>query len=165
MWLCGILALRSIGTTDMSFWQISIPLLFMGIGLPFFFVPVTTIALASVEEHETASAAGLMNFLRTLAGAVATSIVNTAWENGAQVKHAEHAGLVDGTGETMRTLAASGFNQEQSLQAMDQMVQGQAVMLSTNELMMFSSVAFLLAALLIWLAPRPTRAIELGASH
>jgi DHA2 family multidrug resistance protein len=165
MWLCGILAIRSIGTTDMSFWQVSIPLLFMGIGLPFFFVPVTTIALASVEEHETASAAGLMNFLRTLAGAVATSIVNTAWENGAQVKHAELAGLVDGSGETMRTLAASGFNHEQSLQAMDQMVQGQAVMLSTNELMMFSSLAFLLAALLIWLAPRPTRAIELGASH
>ncbi len=117
MWLCGILAIRSIGTTDMSFWQISIPLLFMGIGLPFFFVPVTTIALASVEEHETASAAGLMNFLRTLAGAVATSIVNTAWENGAQVKHAELAGLVDGSGETMRALAASGFNHEQSLQA------------------------------------------------
>jgi MFS transporter, DHA2 family, multidrug resistance protein len=164
-WLCGILALRSIGTTDMTFWQISIPLLFMGIGLPFFFVPVTTIALASVEEHETASAAGLMNFLRTLAGAVATSIVNTAWENGAQVKHAELAGLVDGSGETMGALAASGFNHEQSLQAMDQMVQSQAVMLSTNELMQFSSLAFLLAAFLIWLAPRPTRTIELGAAH
>jgi DHA2 family multidrug resistance protein len=164
-WLCGILAIRSVGTTDMSFWQISIPLLFMGIGLPFFFVPVTTIALASVEEHETASAAGLMNFLRTLAGAVATSIVNTAWENGAQVKHAELAGLVDGSGETMRALAASGFNHEQSLQAMDQMVQSQAVMLSTNELMQFSSLAFLLAAFLIWLAPRPTRKIELGAAH
>ena len=76
MWLGGVLAIRSIGTTDMSFWQISIPLLFMGIGLPFFFVPVTTLALASVEEHETASAAGLMNFLRTLSGAVATSIVD-----------------------------------------------------------------------------------------
>jgi DHA2 family multidrug resistance protein len=164
-WLCGILAIRSVGTTDMSFWQISIPLLFMGIGLPFFFVPVTTIALASVEEHETASAAGLMNFLRTLAGAVATSIVNTAWENGAQVKHAELAGLVDGSGETMRALAASGFNHEQSLQAMDQLVQSQAVMLSTNELMQFSSLAFLLAAFLIWLAPRPTRKIELGAAH
>jgi DHA2 family multidrug resistance protein len=165
MWLCGILAIRSIGTTDMSFWQISIPLLFMGIGLPFFFVPVTTIALASVDEHETASAAGLMNFLRTLAGAVATSIVNTAWESGAQVKHAELAGLVDGSGETMRALAASGFNDEQSLQAMDRMVQGQAVMLSTNELMIFSSLAFFLAAMLIWAAPKPKRVIALGAGH
>jgi DHA2 family multidrug resistance protein len=165
MWLCGILAIRSIGTTDMSFWQISIPLLFMGIGLPFFFVPVTTIALASVEEHETASAAGLMNFLRTLAGAVATSVVNTAWENGAQVKHAELAGSVDASGDTMRALAGNGFNHEQSLQAMDHMVHSQAVMLSTNELMMFSSLAFFLAAMLIWAAPKPTRAIALGAAH
>jgi len=165
MWLCGILAFRTIGTTDMSFWQISGPLLAMGLGLPFFFVPVTTIALASVEEHETASAAGLMNFLRTLAGAVATSIVNTAWENGAQVKHAELAGLVDRTGETMHTLAAGGMNAEQSLQALDRMVQSQSVMLATNELMMYSSLAFLFAATLIWLAPRPTRKIGMGASH
>ena len=54
-----------------------IPLIVMGLGLPFFFVPLTALALGSVEEHETASAAGLQNFLRTLSGAVATSIVTT----------------------------------------------------------------------------------------
>lgn len=32
------------------------PLLMMGMELPFFFVPVTTLALASVEKHEIASA-------------------------------------------------------------------------------------------------------------
>jgi DHA2 family multidrug resistance protein len=165
MWLCGILAIRSIGTTDMSFWQISGPLLAMGLGLPFFFVPVTTIALASVEEHETASAAGLMNFLRTLAGAVATSIVNTSWESGAQVKHAELSGIVDQGGETMRTLAAGGMNPEQSLQVLDRMVQSQSVMLATNELMLYSSLAFFLSAMLIWAAPKPKRAIALGAAH
>ena len=37
MWLCGVLAFRTIGTTDMSFWQIAGPLLAMGLGLPFFF--------------------------------------------------------------------------------------------------------------------------------
>jgi DHA2 family multidrug resistance protein len=165
MWLCGVLAFRTIGTTDMSFWQISIPLLLMGLGLPFFFVPVTTIALASVDENETASAAGLMNFLRTLAGAVATSIVNTSWENGAQEKHAELAPLVDRSGETMHALSASGFNPEQSLNALDHMVQSQAVMIATNELMMFASLAFLLSAMLIWAAPRPTRTVALGAAH
>jgi DHA2 family multidrug resistance protein len=106
-----------------------------------------------------------MNFLRTLAGAVATSIVNTAWENGAQVKHAELAGLVDSSGDTLRALKASGFDSEQSLQALDHMVHSQSVMLATNELMLYSSLAFLLAALLIWLAPRPRRKIELGAAH
>ena len=52
----------------------------MGFGLPFFFVPLTALALGSVDPHETAGAAGLQNFLRTLSGAVATSIVTTSWE-------------------------------------------------------------------------------------
>jgi len=67
--------------------------------LPFFFVPVTTLALASVEEHETASAAGLMNFIRTLSGAVATSIVTTGWENKTQHMHAELSGMVETSDE------------------------------------------------------------------
>jgi DHA2 family multidrug resistance protein len=51
------------------------------------------------------------------------------------------------------------------LNALDQMVQGQAVMIATNELMMFASLAFLLSAMLIWAAPRPKRVIALGAAH
>jgi hypothetical protein len=63
---------------------------------PFFFVPVTTLALASVEEHEMAGAAGLMNFLRTLAGAVATSVVTTTSQAGDAVDQRNHVGGVAG---------------------------------------------------------------------
>jgi MFS transporter, DHA2 family, multidrug resistance protein len=164
-WLGGVLAIRTFATTDMSFWQISGPLLAMGLGLPFFFVPVTTLALASVEEHETAGAAGLMNFLRTLSGAVATSVVQTSWESKTQVMHAELAPLVDRGGEVAHTLAAGGMNAEQTLQALDNMTQSQAVMLSTNEIMSIVSLAFFLSALLIWAAPKPTRKVEMGAAH
>lgn len=164
-WLGGVLALRTFATTDMTFWQISRPLLMMGLGLPFFFVPVTTLALASVDEHETASAAGLMNFLRTLSGAIATSIVTTSWENKTQVMHAELSGLVDRSGEVAQTLAAGGMNADQTRQALDNITQSQSVMLATNEILWFVSVAFFLAALLIWLAPRPTRQVALGAAH
>jgi MFS transporter, DHA2 family, multidrug resistance protein len=70
-WLDGILAVRSLGTTDMAFWQSSAPLLLMALGLPFFLVPVTSPARASVDENETASAAGLVDpsgeILRALA--------------------------------------------------------------------------------------------------
>ena len=164
-WLGGVLAIRTGATTDMSFWQISGPLLAMGLGLPFFFVPVTTLALASVDEHEVAGAAGLMNFLRTLSGAVATSVVTTSWESKTQVMHAELSGVVDRTGEVTHTLAASGMNHAQTLQALDNMTQSQAVMLSTNEIMAFVSLAFFLSAMLIWAAPKPTRTVALGAAH
>jgi DHA2 family multidrug resistance protein len=39
-------------------------------------------------------------------------------------------------------------------------------MLSTNEMMFLVATAFLLAALVIWLAPRPTHAVDLSqAGH
>ncbi|MGH8236862.1 MAG: hypothetical protein ACREXP_07535 [Steroidobacteraceae bacterium] len=76
----------------MTFWQVSVPLMLLGLGLPIFFLPITAHALASVDESETASAAGLMSFLRTLSGAFATSIVTTAWESNTSVAHAELAG-------------------------------------------------------------------------
>jgi DHA2 family multidrug resistance protein len=165
VWLGGVLAFRTIATTDMSFWQISGPLLAMGLGLPFFFVPVTTLALASVDEAETASAAGLMNFLRTLSGAVATSIVTTGWENKTQHMHAELAGMVDRTGEVAHTLQASGFSTEATRQALDNMTQSQSVMLATNEIMAIVALAFFLSAMLIWAAPKPTRQVAMGAAH
>ncbi|MFX6118905.1 MFS transporter, partial [Acinetobacter baumannii] len=77
-WLGFITFLRAFNNTDMSFFQIGWPLFLQGIGLPLFFVPLTGLALSSVNEEETASAAGLMSFCRTMAGAIATSIVNTS---------------------------------------------------------------------------------------
>ncbi|TGQ49955.1 MFS transporter, partial [Mesorhizobium sp. M4B.F.Ca.ET.211.01.1.1] len=62
MWLGAITLLRTHANTDMTFWQVAFPLLLQGVGLPFFFVPLTGLALSSVDEPETASAAGLMNF-------------------------------------------------------------------------------------------------------
>jgi DHA2 family multidrug resistance protein len=45
------------------------------------------------------------------------------------------------------------------------MTQSQSVMLATNEIMAFVALAFFLSALLIWAAPKPTRAVQLGAAH
>ena len=161
VWLGAILLLRTDATTDMTYWQVSRPLLLMGLGLPFFFVPITALALGSVEEHETAAAAGLMNFLRTLSGAVATSITTTAWEDKTSYMHAELAGLVDRTGESAYALAGSGLSSEGVLEALDRLTQSQSVMLATNEIMWSVAIAFAFSALLIWFAPRPTRAVDM----
>jgi hypothetical protein len=94
-------------------------------------------------------------------GAVATSIVTTAWEDKTTYMHAELSGLVDRTGETARTLANMGFSSDSIRLALDRMAQSQSVMLATNEIMLFVAVVFALAALVIWLAPRPTRKVDM----
>jgi DHA2 family multidrug resistance protein len=164
-WLGVITLLRTQANLEMGYWQVGLPLLAMGIGLPFFFVPITGLALASVNEPETASAAGLMNFCRTLSGAFATSLVNTSWEDRASVMHAELSGLTDRFGEVSQQLQQSGFSADQALNTVNQMVQAQAVMLSTNQIFMVAGCTFVLAALAVWLAPKPQRAVDVSAAH
>jgi DHA2 family multidrug resistance protein len=129
--------------------------------LPFFFVPLTALALGSVAEHETASASGLQNFLRTLAGAVATSVVTTSWEDKTTVIHAQLVGSVDRSGAMALALRGSGLSVDAANNILDQMLQGQSVMLATNGIMWIVGVVFILSACIIWLAPKPTRVVDM----
>ncbi|HWY65348.1 MAG TPA: DHA2 family efflux MFS transporter permease subunit [Rhizomicrobium sp.] len=160
MWIAAVMLLRTYVTMDVTYWQIAIPLLLMGFGLPMFFVLVTTLALGSVEEHETASGAGLQNFLRTMSGAITTSLVTTAWDDKTTTAHAELAGLADRNGDVVRTLSASGMSHDAAINQLNGMVQSQSVMIATNQLMFVVAIAFAIAACVIWLSPRPSRAID-----
>lgn len=154
---------RTVANTDMTMWNVALPLIFMGFGLPFFFIPTTGLALASVEEREMDSAAGLMNFLRTLSGAFATSIVTTTWGNQITRNHAELVGLADGDQSVRGMLEASGAPGDVVNQVIDYMITGQSVMLATNQLMLAIGLAFFIAATVIWLAPKPTRVVDPSA--
>ena len=164
-WIAGITLMRSGATSQMDFWSIAVWLLFAGAGLPMFFLPLTTMALGDVKPEETASAAGLMSFVRTLSGAVATSIVTTVWENGASRNQADLAGAMGNTQGTLDILTAGGMSAAQAVGNVTQMVQSQAVMLATNQVMFASALIFVAAAAAIWLAPRPSRAVDASAAH
>ena len=153
---------RSVAATDMGFWDVALPLVVMGLGLPFFFIPTTSVALASVEPQEMDSAAGLMNFLRTLSGAFATSLVTTVWANQTTRNHAELVGLVQDQG-LRAALARGGTPPAVANQMVDGLVTAQSVMLSTNQIMAGIGCIFLVAATVIWFAPRPARVIAPGA--
>lgn len=163
VWMGLITLWRTIANTDMGFWDVAFPLMAMGIGLPFFFIPTTGLALGSVEEHEMDSAAGLMNFLRTLSGAFATSVVTSVWSDQSTRNHAELVGLADRDGSVRAMLGDGGMTPDAVNQALDYLVTSQSVMLSTNQIMTVVSVMFIVAASLIWLAPRPGRKVEPGA--
>lgn len=157
----GLITLwRSGASSDMTYWQISIPLLFMGVGVPLFFVPLTGLAMGSVNESETASASGLMNFVRTLSGAFATSMVTTSWQDKATYAHAELSGLVDSSGEAARTMAGSGMPSGVARELMDGLVSSQSVLLATNELMVVVGIIFIVASFSIALAPKQQRVVD-----
>ena len=43
------------------------------------------------------------------------------------------------------------------------MINGQAVMLATNQIMGYVGIAFIVAASVIWLAPKPNRVVDASA--
>ena len=163
-WVAWVTFMRAGATSQMDYWQIAVWLLLCGVGMPLFFLPLTQVALGSVDPEETAGAAGLMSFIRTLSGAFATSIATTVWENNATRNQAALAGTAH-TDAASAALAQSGMSAGQVTETLSNMVQGQAVLLATNQVFMACSVLFLVAAAAIWLAPKPSRAVDPGAAH
>jgi len=153
------LTLRACGTTDMDYWDITLPLMLTGMAMPLYFIPLNAITLTGVPPPETANAAGLISFIRTLAGAFGGAIYASLWESRIATNHAELAGLANNPG-SLPTLQTLPVQTQASL--LDQLVQGQSLMLATNQVLLVVGVSFFLGGCLIWLARRPEQALASG---
>jgi len=165
--LFGIINIwRSTFTTDVDFLQIIWPQLVQGFAIPLFFIPLTIVALSSVDQRETTSAAGLLTFMRSTAAAFATSITTTQWENVSVARRVDLSGSLNGGSALVDTLTQAGSTAAQALRQLDALVQTQAVMLATDRVFFVSAFVFLLAAGAIWLAPKPKKGDgAVGAAH
>ncbi|MDE8654433.1 DHA2 family efflux MFS transporter permease subunit [Novosphingobium album (ex Liu et al. 2023)] len=163
-WIGMVACLRAIWwSTDATFWTIAMPQLIQGMGVALFMVPLTTISLSSVDPRETASAAGIANFGRTLAGAIATATITTLWSDMARSDGADMVGSLNGADRTVSLLEANGFTPGQAKAALAQIVEQQGMAQSTTHVFAIASVVLFLAALTIWLAPRPRRGTPAAA--
>ena len=150
---------------DVTFLQMAWPTLLTGPFMVMFFVPVTGLAMASVEHDEQANAAGLSNFMRTLAGAFATSLVQTGWQNATRQNQTELAGVVHYGRELVDAATAQGAPREAATAMLAQVVEGQSVMLATLNMFAVIAVCFAVAATLIWIAPKPQGPIDTSGAH
>lgn len=161
MWLAFITFMRSQATTGMSHGEISIWIFLAGAGMPFFFMPLIQVSMGAVNPEETASASGLQNFIRTMAGAVATSIVTTAWANGATASQDKLAPFVK-----LHNLPPSvSSGPDGGLSTATQLVQSQALMLSTNQVFMVCAGIFVACAFLAWILPKPQGPVDMSQVH
>lgn len=164
LWLGATSLLRVHWTSGADFWTLAMPQLLQGIGMPFFFIPLTTIGLGAVEPAETASAAGVMSFLRTMAGAIGTSVSTTLYANNAVVARSEIVSKLNAD-PTSDAMQASGFSLDQVRGTIEQTVTQESYAMAINHLFLLSAIVFAFAAMIIWLSPRPTRTVEAGAAH
>jgi len=157
-WLSVGAVLRSVlWSSGSTFWILALPQFIQGAGVSLFMVPLTTISLGSVLPSETASAAGIANFGRTMAVAIATAVFTTFWSDQVTIDTAQMAARLNDPAGAMERLQSKGLSMEQARAAIAQIVQQQGSATATSHLFMVSAVVLFLAAASIWIAPRPPR--------
>jgi DHA2 family multidrug resistance protein len=153
-WLGCMTIVRAGWSNQVDWWTLAIPQIAQGFAMPFFIVPLTTLSLSSLLPEETASGAGLQNFLRTLAIAVSTSLALTVWGDAQRTFHSELAGKLH-PDQTMTALTANGFGTEQARQVIGNLVDQEAVALALDHTFLVTAVVLFFAAALVWISPRP----------
>ncbi len=164
VWLGLGTLLRTEWTSQVDFWTLFYPQAVMGLAIPFFFTTLISIGFATMPPKETASAAGLFAFMRTMGLAFGTSLSLTYWDSEARVAGAELSGKLNSEA-TQATLAERGFSFEQSRTIIAQLVDKEAVTLATDKIFLVTGVTTIAIAVLIWLIPRPRLSGSPGGGH
>lgn len=165
IWMAVMSILRASWNADVGYWTLALPHILQGIGMPFFFVGLTALALSSVPAQHQTSAAGLMSFLRTLCGAIGTAIATTAWDDSTRTSRSELVSALNNPEATMTSLQNAGFTLEQARAAIERLVEVQASTLGVLHLFLASGVVFVIAAISVWFAPRPQQISMGGGGH
>lgn len=156
LWVAVVGLLRTFWTSDSDFWTLSLPQFASGLGMTFLMLPIINLTLSTVEEHEVASAAGLQSFMRTIATAFATSVSLTYWGDTQRAARNDIVGALE-PGAAGGSIAGLGLSPEAALQTIGNLVEVEATTLSVIHVFWTTSTILLIAAALIWFAPRPKR--------
>lgn len=151
-WIAGF-------TTDVSAGDIAMSRFIQGIGAPCFFIPTIAILLSGLPDKDIASAAGLSNFLRILAGSFGTSIYVTLWDHRENVHQSQIVESLPAYKSSLiqliHKLQATGFSNKAAYAEIYNTVINQSYMLATSDVFWLSGIMFLVLFTLIWFAKPP----------
>lgn len=152
--LAGAIFWRSFFSTMIGLDQLRMPQLVIGVALPFFFVPIMTTSLQFVPLSETSAASSIINFLRTLAAAIATAVVVFKWSRETTIEHAALVEFQAQSGRYIKDLANRGVAHGAALQSLDTLTWQQGMVLAVDDIFTDLSLILILAAIGVWLIPR-----------
>jgi DHA2 family multidrug resistance protein len=117
-----------------------------------------------VRPEETASAAGLQNFVRTMATAIATSLVLTSWGDSQRVSRSDMANVLQ-PDQTQSMLSSMGFSAEQARQTISNIVEQEAIVMAVDHVFFLSALILFAAAVIVWIAPKPRANVDTSSAH
>lgn len=151
--------------SQITFGQMALPTLATGPFQVMMLVPVIGLVLASVERHEQTNAAGISNFMRTIAAAFATSLVQTGWMNAARENQTELVNGMTRQSAAIDAMTANGMSQQAATASLTRIVEGQSVMLATLDIFAIIALCFLFTAVLVWFVPNPKTPVNTEEGH
>jgi DHA2 family multidrug resistance protein len=145
---------------DVDFRTLAATRLIMGVGLSSLFLPLTTIYLSGLSAEQTASAAGLANFMRNIGSSFGTSIMTSLWAHrttqfsATLAEHVadQHPAAVSYL-DQLRQLGLSGSAALAYVQ--DVVIGTQASLMATNAVLLASAALMLGLIGIVWLARPP----------
>ncbi len=165
---CAIFWTATLNETA-SFGQFAMPRFLQGLGVAFFFLPLNQILLSGIPPSELASASGLSNFLRTMAGSISTATTVFIWNRRTDYHHAvlaEHIRNSAGAWDQYRDqLANHGISGIHAFQYVDQVITNQAMNLGVNDVFYVLGTIFFLLIPFIWLSRPPFTGRAADAAH
>jgi DHA2 family multidrug resistance protein len=140
--------------TNVNFGHAALGRMFQGAGLPFLFVPITTVSYAGLPAGKSNNASALINTMRNLGGSFGISMAVGVLANRSQFHHARLA-------ETVTVFSRPHANPGGSLVSFAQQLQRQAEMWSYIDIFTFLAILAAAAIPFAFLL----RSIEPGGDH
>jgi DHA2 family multidrug resistance protein len=162
--------LNSHMTAEVGFWQLVLPQVVRGPGLILAMVPITMLALGTLEQRYIPGGSGMFNVFRNMGGAVGLALINTEWD-GRYDRHywwlveelsstrADVANYVDTLSQRFGGLPAIADPQLAAYQSLTRTVSTQANIMAWNDVFLMLAVLVVLASPLVLLLARPKRAV------
>jgi DHA2 family multidrug resistance protein len=152
-----------------TYFQLASPRFVQGLGMAFFFLPLNQILMSGVTSNELASASGVSNFTRTMAGSFSTAITVWIWNRRSDYHHsvlAEHINTASHSWSQYQSqLNAHGIAGTGAAQFANQVVSTQASTMGVNDVFNMLGLIYLILIPLIWLAKPPFGARAIKPAH
>jgi MFS transporter, DHA2 family, multidrug resistance protein len=156
--ICASGCLLRVGYNDqMTFLQLAYPQLLLGFGQVLMMLTLTDMSTAALKAEDVTDGAVQFNFIRTLASAVATAAVVALWNNQLSSSKAALVGALHDPQAFLGAAQQGGMPAEKSVTMLDFMVQGQSIMQATNITFLVLGIMMVVAAAVVWIAPKPPR--------
>ncbi|CAG8998551.1 MAG: Fatty acid resistance protein FarB [Candidatus Celerinatantimonas neptuna] len=148
--------IRANFNTDVDFTSIAMVQGYMGLGVVLFFMPLTTILLSNLENHQIADGSGLATFLRVLGSSFASSLSIWIWDR----REIFHYSQLNQHVSEHNPIATHYFSQlggftEKALTQVKAIIQSQSLMMSTNDYFTFLGWLFVGLLAIIWFTKPP----------